>query len=42
MEKRRADDTGGAIKGYDIDYYVPRATVSMGDPIVAVKILGIE
>lgn len=39
LEKRRADDTGSAIKGYDIDYYVPHATLSMGAPIVAVQIL---
>ena len=38
-EKRRADDTGSAINGYDIDYYVPEASISMGDPIVQVKIL---
>lgn len=38
-EKRRADDTGRLIKGYDIDYYVPHAHVSMGDVMVQVKIL---
>lgn len=42
IEKRRADDTGSAIKGYDIDYYVPKASLSMGDSMVAVKILGKE
>lgn len=42
IEKRRADDTGGAINGHDIDYYVPYATTDMGDPIVQVKILGEE
>lgn len=39
-EKRRADDTGSAIHGNDIDYYVPKATLSMGKPTVEVKILG--
>jgi 3D (Asp-Asp-Asp) domain-containing protein len=39
LEKRRADDTGSAINGYDIDYYVPHATLSMGDPVVAIRIL---
>jgi 3D (Asp-Asp-Asp) domain-containing protein len=39
VEKRRADDTGSAINGYDIDYYVPKATLSMGDADVKVKIL---
>jgi 3D (Asp-Asp-Asp) domain-containing protein len=42
IEKRRADDTGSAINGYDIDYYVPHATLSMGAPMVGVKILGNE
>jgi len=39
-EKRRADDTGSAINGRDIDYYVPQAHLSMGAPTVKVKILG--
>jgi 3D (Asp-Asp-Asp) domain-containing protein/polyhydroxyalkanoate synthesis regulator phasin len=38
-EKRRADDTGSAINGYDLDYYVPKASLTMGDSNVAVKIL---
>jgi 3D (Asp-Asp-Asp) domain-containing protein len=42
LEKRRADDTGSAINGYDLDYYVPHATLSMGDAMVAVKIIGKE
>jgi 3D (Asp-Asp-Asp) domain-containing protein len=42
MEKRRADDTGRLIQGYDIDYYVPNATLDMGVEYVYVKILGKE
>ncbi|ARC67277.1 cell wall-binding protein YocH precursor (plasmid) [Bacillus licheniformis] len=38
-EKRRADDTGSAIKGHDIDYYVPKATLAMGVKTVQAKIL---
>lgn len=39
IEKRRADDTGGLIKGKRIDYYVPKVTSSMGVDYVEVKIL---
>jgi 3D (Asp-Asp-Asp) domain-containing protein len=39
IEKRRADDTGGAIKGNKIDIYVPQATLSSGKHPVGIKIL---
>lgn len=39
IEKRRADDTGSAIQGHDIDYYVPKASLAMGTSVVAVKVL---
>lgn len=39
IEKRRADDTGSAIKGSKIDYYVPKATLAMGVKNVQVKVL---
>lgn len=40
IEKRRADDTGGAIKGMKIDYYVPKVTSDMGVEQVQIKVLG--
>ncbi len=39
VEKRRADDTGSAIVGHRVDYYVPKASLSMGVDHVQVKIL---
>jgi 3D (Asp-Asp-Asp) domain-containing protein len=39
VEKRRADDTGSAIKGQHVDIYVPRATLAMGTDQVKVRIL---
>lgn len=39
IEKRRADDVGGAINGKHIDYYVPEARLSMGTQTVQVKVL---
>lgn len=39
IEKRRADDTGGLIKGHRIDYYVPEVTSEMGVDYVQVKVI---
>lgn len=39
LEKRRADDTGSAIQGSDIDIYIPKASLSSGSYTVQVSIL---
>jgi 3D (Asp-Asp-Asp) domain-containing protein len=39
IEKRRADDTGSAIKGKEVDIYVPKATLAMGRHEVEVRVL---
>lgn len=39
IEKRQAQDTGSAIKGYKIDIYIPKASITSGSHLVKVKIL---
>jgi 3D (Asp-Asp-Asp) domain-containing protein/chaperonin cofactor prefoldin len=39
IEKRQAQDTGSAIKGYRIDIYLPKASITSGSHLVKVKIL---
>jgi 3D (Asp-Asp-Asp) domain-containing protein len=39
IERRRADDTGGLIKGRRIDIYVPKATLAMGVDEVKVRMI---
>lgn len=39
IEQRRADDTGGAIKGHKIDIYIPQATLTSGKHPVQVRII---
>ncbi|SFJ63462.1 3D (Asp-Asp-Asp) domain-containing protein [Paenibacillus sp. UNC496MF] len=39
VEKRRADDTGGAINGRHIDIYVPKVTSTLGVDKVKVRII---
>jgi 3D (Asp-Asp-Asp) domain-containing protein len=39
IEKRQAQDTGKAIKGYKIDIYIPEASITSGKHFVQVKIL---
>jgi len=40
VEKRQAQDTGSAIKGYKIDIYIPKASATSGKHYVDVMILG--
>jgi 3D (Asp-Asp-Asp) domain-containing protein len=39
VEKRQAQDTGSAIKGYKVDIYIPHATLTSGKHYVKIKIL---